>query len=191
MKIIEKESGIETKGAKFHTAGRPENLSDFLNYVNLSIIIGLPASGKSSLIKTLLNGTNENNLYNNVFNSVYYISPSDTMDLNLPENKIISLDTDPLENILQNIIEGEKEQGEIDDPHRVLRSQANQVFFFESTKAEKEIIRDEFSPLDKKEGEQLFNYVFDKTHNFLFINLQLPKLKRMFKNFNQLILKNV
>ena len=244
MKIIERESGIEAKGAKFHTAGRPENLSDFLNYVNLTLIIGLPASGKSSLIKTLLNGTNEDNLYNNVFNSVYYISPSDTMDLNLPENKIISLDTEPLENILQNIIEGEKEQGEEDDPHRVLiilddainyintnrralgvfrklvmngrhilgrnssvaiwivsqkvksipltiRSQANQVFFFESTKAEKEIVRDEFTPLDKKEGEQLFNYVYDAPHNFLFINLQLPKFKRMFKNFNQLILKNV
>jgi len=65
------------------------------------------------------------------------------------------------------------------------------VFFFESTKAEKEIIRDEFTPLDKKEGEQLFNYVYDAPHNFLFINLQLPKLKRMFKNFNNLILKGV
>ena len=84
MKIIEKESNIEIKGAKFNTADRPDNLSNFLNYVNLTLIIGLPASGKSSLIKTLLNGTSEDNLYNNVFNSVYYISPSDTMDLDLP-----------------------------------------------------------------------------------------------------------
>ena len=55
--------------------------------------MGLPASGKSSLIKTLLNGTKEDNLYNNVFNSVYYISPSDTMDLNLPDDKIIMLES--------------------------------------------------------------------------------------------------
>ena len=243
MKIIEKESGIEPKGAKFHTADRPENLSDFLNYVNLTLIVGLPASGKSSLIKTLLNGTREDNLYNNVFNSVYYISPSDTMDLNLPDDKIINLDKEDLSVILQDIIDAEKDQGEDDDPHRVLiilddainfiatnrkalsvfrklvmngrhilgrnssvalwivsqkiksvpltiRSQANQLFFFDSTKAEKEIVRDEYTPLDRKEANQLFEYVFDEPHNFLFINLQLPKFKRMFKKFNQLILKN-
>ena len=120
MKIIEKDSGIQTTGAKFHTADRPDNLSAFLNYVNLTLIIGLPASGKSSLIKTLLNGTHEDNLYNNVFNSVYYISPSDTMDLNLPDDKMINLDKEPLENILQNIIDVEEGLGEQDDPHRVL-----------------------------------------------------------------------
>ena len=243
MKIIEKDSGIQTTGAKFHTADRPDNLSAFLNYVNLTLIIGLPASGKSSLIKTLLNGTHEDNLYNNVFNSVYYISPSDTMDLNLPDDKMINLDKEPLENILQNIIDVEEGLGEQDDPHRVLiilddainyintnrkalsifrklvmngrhilgrhssvalwivsqkvksipltiRSQANQVFFFDSTKAEKEIVRDEFTPLDRKEASEFYNYVYDAPHNFLFINLQIPKSKRMFKNFNQLILKN-
>lgn len=244
MKIIEKESNIEVSGAKFNTADRPENLSDFLNYVNLTLIIGLPASGKSSLIKSLLNGTPADNLYNNVFNSVYYISPSDTMDLDLDENKIINLDKEDLSVILQDIIDSEKDEGEEDDPHRVLvvlddainylgtnrralsvfrklvmngrhilgkyssvalwivsqkiksvpltiRSQANQIFFFDSTKQEKEVIRDEFTPLDRKESDKLYEYVFDKPHNFLFINLFLPKFKRMFKNFNQLILKNV
>ena len=244
MKIIEKESNIEVNGAKFNTADRPNNLSDFLNYINLTLIIGLPASGKSSLIKSLLNGTPADNLYNNVFNSVYYISPSDTMDLNLPDEKMINLDKEDLSVILQDIIDTEKGQGEEDDPHRVLiilddainyintnkraltvfrklvmngrhilgkyssvalwivsqkiksvpltiRSQANQVFFFDSTKAEKEVIRDEFTPLDKKESDKLYEYVYDKPHNFLFINLFLPKFKRMFKNFNQLILKNV
>ncbi len=245
MKIIEKESNIEIKGAKFNTADRPDNLSNFLNYVNLTLIIGLPASGKSSLIKTLLNGTSEDNLYNNVFNSVYYISPSDTMDLDLPEEKIINLDKEDLSVILENIVDEEKNLGEEDDPHRVLivlddsinyimrnskalaifkklsmngrhilgqhssvaiwivsqkikscipltiRSQANQIFFFDSTKAEKEVIRDEFLPLDKKEANKLFEYVFDKPHNFLFVNLFLPKYSRMFKNFNRLFLKNV
>ena len=82
MKVIENQNNIKVAGAKFNTADRPSNLEPFLNYVNCTLIIGLPASGKSSLIKTLLNGTSESNLYNNVFNSVYYISPSTTMDLN-------------------------------------------------------------------------------------------------------------
>tara|TARA_R100000654_G_scaffold24893_3_gene48114 strand:- start:1399 stop:2145 length:747 start_codon:yes stop_codon:yes gene_type:complete len=246
MKIIEKKNNIEIQGAKFATASRPPNLSKFLNFLNLTLIVGLPASGKSSLIKNLLNGTPQDNLYNNVFNSVYYISPSQTMDINLPEEKIISLSEDePLEDILSNIIDVEKEENEEDedDPHRVLiilddainyintnkramnvfkklvmngrhilgkhssvatwivsqkvksiplqiRSQANQVFFFDSTKGEKEVIRDEFTPLDKKEGEELMEFVFDRPHNFLFINLFLPKNKRLFKNFNQLILED-
>ena len=246
MKIIEKKNNIEIQGAKFSTASRPPNLSKFLNYLNLTLIIGLPASGKSSLIKTLLNGTPQDNLYNNVFNSVYYISPSQTMELNLPEEKIISLSEDePLEDILSNIIEVEKNDNEndADDPHRVLiilddainyintnkrasnvfkklvmngrhilgkhssvatwivsqkvksvplqiRSQANQVFFFDSTKAEKSVVVDEFTPLDKKEGEEVLDFIYDKPHNFLFINLFIPKNKRLFKNFNQLILED-
>ena len=214
--------------------------------MNLTLLIGLPASGKSSLIKALLNGTPQNNLYNNIFNSVYYISPSATMEINLPEDKIISLSEDePLENILSQIIDVEKAENEEeeDDPHRVLiilddainyintnkramnvfkklvmngrhilgkhssvatwivsqkvrsiplqiRSQANQVFFFDSTKAEKQVVIDEFTPLDKKEGEELMDYVYDRPHNFLFINLFIPKNKRLFKNFNQLILED-
>ena len=48
----------------------------------------------------------------------------------------------------------------------------------------------DFQELVRKEANQLFEYVYDEPHNFLFINLQLPKFKRMFKKFNQLILKN-
>ena len=120
MKIIERQNNIEISGAKFATADRPTNLEPFLNHVNCSAIIGLPASGKSSLIKTLLYGTKESNLYNNVFNSVYYISPSLTMDLQLPEEKLISLgNNDNLAQIIQEIIDNEKDLGEEDDPHRV------------------------------------------------------------------------
>ena len=244
MKILEKKNDIEIKGAKFATAGRPKNLSPFLNYINLTLIIGLPASGKSSLIKTLLRGTPQDNLYNNVFHSVYYISPSDTMDLDLDDDKMINLsDDEPLEDILQGIIDRESGIGEEDEAHHVLiilddainyiatnkralnifkklvmngrhilgrnssvaiwivsqkvksiplviRSQANQVFFFNSTKAEKEVVRDEFLPLDKNEGDQLFKYVFDEPFNFLFVNLFLPQNKRLFRNFNQLLIKD-
>ena len=235
MKIIEKKSGIITKGAKFKTGGRPPNLSKFLNWVNMTAIVGLPNSGKSSLIKTLLNGTKADNLYNKVFNSVYYISASDTMDLQIPEEKYIKLDKEPLYMIIESIIDAESDEGEEDDPHRVLiildgrsmtafrkasmngrhilgkhsslalwlvsqkvksipltlRAMSNQVFFFDSTKSEKEVIRDEYLPLDKVEADLLYDYVFDEPHNFLFVNLQYPKYSRMFKNFNQLQLKNV
>ena len=241
MKIIEKPTDIEIEGAKFHTASRPKNLNPILNSVNLSLIVGLPASGKSSLIKNLLLNPK---LYNNVFNSVYYISPSDTMDLPLPEEKLIVLDKEDLSTILEDIVEVEREEErDEDDPHRVLiilddainylstnkkamsifrklsmngrhilgrnssvalwivsqkiksvpltiRAQTNQLWFFDSTRGEKEVVRDEFTPLDKKEADQLYDYVFDAPHNFLFINLLMPKNKRMFKNFNQLIIKD-
>lgn len=186
-------------------------------------------------------GTRDDNLYNDVFHSVYYISPSDTMSLNLPEDKKILLDQDPLEEILENIIQNEKDLGEEEEPHHVLiilddavnflntraaamkifrkismngrhilgkhsslqtwlvsqkiksvpltiRSQANQIWFFNSTKAEKEVLRDEYTGLDKKEAKKLFDYVFNKKHNFLFINLQLPLNTRYFKNFNRLMI---
>lgn len=240
MRILEKNNPIQIKGAKMATGGRPENLSPFLNHVNTSLIIGLPASGKSSLIKTLLNGTKQDNLYNNVFHSIYYISPSITMDLNIPEEKYMELSDDqPLEEIIEEIIENEKNLGEADEPHHVaiflddavawlnskkealrtfkkiafngrhilgphsslqtflvsqkirsipntIRSMANQIFFFDSTKSEKEVLREEFLPLDKQDAELIYNHVFDEPHNFLFVNLQLPINKRMFKNFNQL-----
>ena len=71
-----------------------------------------------------------------------------------------------------------------------IRSQANQIWMFDSTKAEKEVVRDEFLPLDKKEADEIYKYIYDKPHNFMFINLFLPKDRRIFKNFNQLILKD-
>ena len=244
MKIIEKKSDIEIKGQKFATADRPSNLSPFLNYYGLSLIIGLPASGKSSLIKTLLNGSTKDNLYNNVFHSVWYLTASNTMDLNIPEEKYIVVDgSKPLEMILEEIIETESNIGEEDENHNVaifmddlinyiktdrasmgtfrkmvmnarhilgkhsslitfivsqkiksipltIRSQSNQLFFFDSTKAEKEVMRDEFLPLDKQEANQLYKFIFDKPHNFMFVNLFIPKDRRIFKNFNQLILKD-
>ena len=245
MKVIERQNNIKVSGTKFKTGDRPDNLEPFLNYVNCSAIIGLPASGKSSLIKTLLYGTKESNLYNNVFHSVYYISPSLTMDLKLPEEKIISLgDNDDLAGIIQEIIDIEKDEGEEDEHHRVaifcddcvswvngdkasmrifkkicfngrhilgkysslqtfivsqkirsipiqIRSQLNQIWFFESTQKEKEVFTEEFLPVDTKEADLLYDYVYDEPHNFMFVNLLLPKSKRIFKNFNNLeLIKN-
>jgi len=44
---------------------------------------------------------------------------------------------------------------------------------------------------NKKETELLFNHIFDKKFNFLFINLNLPKESRYFKGFNRLYLEDL
>jgi len=244
MKIDEKSNDIKFRGAKMKVVDRPKELSKFLNHFGLSLIIGLPASGKSSLIKNLLMGTKEDRLYNKIFHSVYYISPSTTMGLGLPEDKYIKLDDKPLEVILQEIVDKEKEQGAEDDPHRLLivlddainflkgnkealnlyrklvynarhilgdyssvsmwivsqkiraiplaiRSQANSIYFFDSTAKEKEVFLDEFLPLDKVDGQQLFDYVYEEPYSFIYVNIFMPKNQRVFKKFNQLILSDL
>ena len=241
MKIKEIQNNIVIKSPKLSTSSRPDNLAEFLNYVGLQLIIGLPGSGKTSLIYNLLNGTKQNNLYNNIFHSIYYITPSSTVDLNLdPEKMIVLDDDDNISNILEEIIENEKDKGSEEEPHHVavfmddcinylstqkksmkvfrklsmnsrhilgnnssvalflvsqkvrsiplvIRSQANAIYFFNSTKAERQVIIDEFLPLDKLPANKIMDYIFDTPYNFLYINLQLPIKQRLFRNFNQLI----
>ena len=241
MKIKEIQNNIKIKAPKLSTSGRPNNLADFLNYVGLQLIIGLSGSGKTSLIYNLLNGTQQNNLYNNVFHSVYYITPSDTVDLNIDPDKVIILDDDDnIANILEDIIENEKDKGTDEESHHCaifmddcvnylstqkdsmrafrkvimngrhvlghnssvatflvsqkvrsiplsIRSQANAIYFFNSTKAEKAVVQEEFMPLDKLPSQKIMNYIFDIPYNFLYINNNLPIKQRIFNNFNQLI----
>ena len=241
MKIKEIQNNIKITAPKLATSGRPSNLADFLNYVGLQIIIGLSGSGKTSLIYNLLNGTKQNNLYNNVFHSIYYITPSDTVDLNIDPDKVIILDDDDnIANILEDIIENEKDLGTDDEAHHIaifiddavnylstqkdsmrafrklimngrhilgnnssvatflvsqklrsiplsIRSQANSIYFFNSTKAEKLVVQEEFLPLDKQPSQKIMDYVFQQPYTFLFINNNLPIKQRIFNNFNQLI----
>jgi hypothetical protein len=241
MKIKEIQNNIVIKSPKLSTSNRPDNLAEFLNYVGLQLIIGLSGSGKTSLIYNLLNGTNQNNLYNNVFHSVYYITPSDTVDLNIDPDKVVILDdNDNISNILEEIIENESNKGSDEESHHVciflddcvnylstqknsmkvfrklvmngrhilgtnssvatflvsqkvrsiplvIRSQANAIYFFNSTKAEKQVIIDEYMPLDKSPSQKILDYIFDVPYNFLYINLNLPIKKRIFKCFNQMI----
>ena len=241
MKIKEIQNNIVIKSPKLSTSSRPDNLSEFLNYVGLQLIIGLPGSGKTSLIYNLLNGTKQNNLYNNVFHSIYYITPSSTVELNIdPEKMIVLDDDDNISNILSEIIDDESNKGSDDEPHHiaiylddcvnylstqknsmkvfrklcmngrhilgdnssvalflvsqkvksvplVIRSQANAIYFFNSTRAEKEIIINEYMPIDKQPATKILDYIFETPYNFLYINLQLPIKQRLFRNFNQLI----
>jgi len=241
MKIKEIQNNIIIKSPKLSTSSRPDNLAEFLNYVGLQLIIGLSGSGKTSLIYNLLNGTKQNNLYNNIYHSIYYITPSSTVELNIdPEKMIVLDDDDNISNILEEIIENEKDKGSDEEAHHVavlmddcvnylstqkqsmkvfrklimngrhilgnnssiatflvsqkvrsiplvIRSQANAIYFFNSTKAEKAVIQEEYMPLDKSPSQKILDYIFDIPYNFLYINLNLPIKKRIFKNFNQLI----
>ena len=63
--------------------------------------------------------------------------------------------------------------------------------FFNSTNEEKNIMAEEFIGLDKKQAKDLMDYVYDKKFNFLYINNFMEKHLKYYKNFNQLVLKNI
>ncbi len=241
MKIRERKNQIEIYGSKMKTSDRPSGLAPFLNYYGVSLLIGLPASGKSSLIKNMLY---QKKLYNKIFHSIYYISPSTTLDINLPDDKRIILDDKELNVILEEIIEEEKDLGEEGDNHNVLiilddavnflntnkkamntfrkismnarhilgthsslmvwlvsqkiksvpltiRSQANSIYFFDSTNEEKKVFIDEFLPLSQKQGETILNFIFEEPYNFAYVNMYIKPNDRIFKKFNQLIIEDL
>tara|TARA_Y100000593_G_scaffold82908_1_gene156098 strand:+ start:604 stop:1338 length:735 start_codon:yes stop_codon:yes gene_type:complete len=241
MKIRERKNQIEIYGSKMKTSDRPPGLAPFLNYYGVSLLIGLPASGKSSLIKNMLY---QKKLYNKIFHSIYYISPSTTLDINLPDDKRIILDDKELNVILEEIIEEEKDLGEEGDNHNVLiilddavnflntnkkamntfrkismnarhilgnhsslmvwlvsqkiksvpltiRSQANSIYFFDSTNEEKKVFIDEFLPLTQKQGETILNFIFEEPYSFAYVNMYIKPNDRIFKKFNQLIIEDL
>lgn len=69
-----------------------------------------------------------------------------------------------------------------------LRTAISSLYIFE-TKNKQEInaIWNEYITLSRSEFAKIMKFVFDKKHNFLFLNLDLPAEKMMFKNFNQLL----
>ena len=68
-----------------------------------------------------------------------------------------------------------------------LRAVASGLFFFNTkNKAEIDAVFREYIGLSREEFAKVLKFVFDARHNFLFINLELPGDKSLFKNFNQL-----
>ena len=68
-----------------------------------------------------------------------------------------------------------------------LRAVASGVFFFNTkNKAEIDAVFREYIGLTREEFMKVLKFVFDERHNFLYINLELPGDKSLFKNFNQL-----
>ena len=68
-----------------------------------------------------------------------------------------------------------------------LRAVASGIFFFNTkNKAEIDALFREYIALSREEFMKVLKFVFDAPHNFLYINLELPGDKSLFKNFNQL-----
>tara|TARA_R110000851_G_scaffold279545_2_gene432830 strand:+ start:1241 stop:2014 length:774 start_codon:yes stop_codon:yes gene_type:complete len=71
-----------------------------------------------------------------------------------------------------------------------LRKTASHLIQYKPQKKEIENIHDDMITLPKKEFNDVLRYVYDKKHNFLFVNLQEEENKQLHKNFNQLIIKS-
>ena len=68
-----------------------------------------------------------------------------------------------------------------------LRKTASQlVFYFNRQKKETDSIFEEVILIPKKEYYDALRYIYDKKHNFMYIDTTLPENKMIHKNFNQL-----
>ena len=72
-----------------------------------------------------------------------------------------------------------------------LRKTASQLIFYENKqKKELESIYDEVILIPKKEFMDVLRYIYDKKHNFMYIDTKLQDNKMIHKNFNQLIINS-
>ena len=70
-----------------------------------------------------------------------------------------------------------------------LRKTASQVVYYQnSNKKEQDSIFDEMILIPRKEFEEVKKYIYDKKHNFMYIDTTLPDNLQIHKNFNQLII---
>ena len=70
-----------------------------------------------------------------------------------------------------------------------LRKTASQLVFYENKqKKERESIFDEVILIPKQEYIDALRFIYDKKHNFMYIDTQLPENKMIHKNFNQLVI---
>ena len=69
-----------------------------------------------------------------------------------------------------------------------LRTAISGLFMFDTkNKQEIDAVWKEYIPLSRQEFAAVLQYVFDKAHNFLYLNLSLPAEKMMFKNFDRIV----
>ena len=62
------------------------------------------------------------------------------------------------------------------------------IFFLPKTNKETDAIMDEYMPMKRDECRDLFKFVFDKKHNFMFVDMSLSNSSafEFFKNFNKI-----
>tara|TARA_R100001086_G_scaffold249653_1_gene190201 strand:- start:3592 stop:4380 length:789 start_codon:yes stop_codon:yes gene_type:complete len=72
-----------------------------------------------------------------------------------------------------------------------LRKTASQIVFYENkNKKELDSLYDEAILIPKKEFYDVMRYIYDKKHNFMYIDTTLKDNESIHKNFNQLIVKS-
>jgi len=71
-----------------------------------------------------------------------------------------------------------------------LRKTASHLIQYKPQKKEIENIYDDMINLPKKEFSDVLRYIYQKKHDFMFIDTQLPDDKQIHKNFNQLIIRS-
>ena len=72
-----------------------------------------------------------------------------------------------------------------------LRKTASQLVFYENKqKREIESIFDEVILIPKKEFYDALRYIYDKKHNFMYLDTTLPDNRMIHKNFNQLVISS-
>ena len=67
-----------------------------------------------------------------------------------------------------------------------LRKTASQVVMYKPQKKELENFYDDMILIPKKEFLDTLRFIYDKKHNFMYIDTQLPEHKQIHKNFNRL-----
>ena len=200
-------------------------LTKYLNKHQSSIIIGVPGSGKTSLLYTLFKSKP---LLKGVYDKVFIIQPpssrnsmSDDIFSKLPPEQVFDdLDLETLEKIDANLHEGSNclimddvtaslKDNEIRKKmrqlmynrrhkhlsifflvqsyksiHKDIRKIFNNIFAFRCSKCEFEDIFDEVIESKKQYLDDIIQMVYDKPHEFLFINLET---QNMFKGFHSLV----
>jgi len=71
-----------------------------------------------------------------------------------------------------------------------LRKTASHIIQFKPQKKEAENLYDDMIEIPKKEFYDVMRYIYDKKHNFMYIDTTLKDNESMHKNFNQLIVKS-
>lgn len=210
-------------------------ITKFLNAFTVSLLIGKPGSGKTSLLYSFFKGGGKKKIFKKVFHNIYLFQPSasrasmsDNIFDKLPdEKKFDELTAENLESVITNIKTSDpKEHHAIifDDMGSFLKNNETKrlfkdliynrrhyhvsIFFLcQSWLSIEKDLRKLFTNIicfkvSKSEMENMFNevieqkkdylldimkFVFDKPHEWLFINTDSG---RLFKGFDEILISN-
>ena len=143
------------------------------------IIVGRPGYGKTSLILSLV--CKSGKAFNRKFDRVFVWSPSLLQKIFFNRRHLAGAGGSV------SIIATSQTYNKIDPK---LRKTASHLIQYKPQKKEVENIYDDIINLPKKEFMDVLRYVYDKKHNFLYIDTQLEETKQLHKNFNQLIIRS-